>query len=205
VEVIRELEADLVALQEVTLATLPGTVTKTHDLEVMTGYLVVPGPTLFRNNAHFGNALLSAHPVLDIRRHDLSVNGCEPRGLVDVDVEIHGARCRVMVTHLGLRPSERRSQTERLLALFQERSSDTVVLMGDFNEWRPGSFALRHLIGRFGPSPAPRTFPAKLPLLPLDRIWVKPGDALDHVASHVSPLSRIASDHLPLKALLSIP
>jgi len=73
-----------------------------------------------------------------------------------------------------------------------------VLLMGDLNEWRGRSGAIRLLDRRLGPSAAARTFPSWLPVLALDRIYAEGPAVLRDVYVYRSPLARHASDHLPL-------
>ena len=74
------------------------------------GHHAVAGPTLLRPDGHYGNALLTRRPVLDVRHVDLTVYRREPRAALDVDLDIDGVAVRVIVTHLGLLPGERRTQ-----------------------------------------------------------------------------------------------
>jgi endonuclease/exonuclease/phosphatase family metal-dependent hydrolase len=76
------------------------------------------------------------------------------------------------------------------------------VLLGDLNEWFLWGRPLRWLQGIFGKTPAPLTFPSGFPLFALDRIWVRPPTALITLEAHTSALSRVASDHLPVKAVI---
>jgi endonuclease/exonuclease/phosphatase family metal-dependent hydrolase len=78
-----------------------------------------------------------------------------------------------------------------------------VTLMGDFNEWNPFSQSLRCLRSHFGHLRAPATYPARFPILALDRILVCPRAAREEVRAVKTPLARIASDHLPLKAVVT--
>ncbi|MNT89055.1 hypothetical protein D3C72_2297170 [compost metagenome] len=78
--------------------------------------------------------------------------------------------------------------------------------MGDFNEWRlgPGS-ALTRLESVFGPLPAPiPSYPARMPVLSLDRIMANRADLIAEMAVHDTPLARKASDHLPLLARIDL-
>ncbi len=198
--------ADVVGLQEVdTHRDAHGHVDQLDLLTRLTGFTAVAGPTLVHTRGRFGNAVLSRHPIVALRRHDLSLPAREPRGAVDVDVawRPRGA-VRVVVTHLGLRSGDRRFQVWRLLRTIGEERGDPLVLMGDFNEWRPGAPTLRRLTARFGRARALRTFPSRRPLLALDRIWAQPPAALADVAVHRSTLARVASDHLPIRARLVI-
>jgi hypothetical protein len=68
----------------------------------------------------------------------------------------------------------------------------------------PGARAARRLHAHFGETPAPATFPSGWPLFALDRLWVNPLHCLRELAVHRSPLSRVASDHLPLAATLEL-
>jgi endonuclease/exonuclease/phosphatase family metal-dependent hydrolase len=87
-----------------------------------------------------------------------------------------------------------------MLDVLMVKPDRITIVMGDINEWLPGSRPLRWLQGRLGRSPAPRTYPAFFPLFALDRIWVWPIRALQSIRAHDSPVARIASDHLPLVA-----
>ena len=112
---------------------------------------------------------------------------------------------RVVVTHFGLRRAERRDQTQRLLAALKARDAKQfTVVIGDFNEWLPKSRCLSWLQDRFGKPPAPATYPAFLPLFALDRIWVFPERALVDIHVHHTAITRVCSDHLPLKAIITM-
>lgn len=203
--VLRELGADIVGLQEVdSRSNAAGHARQLERLAGASGYHSIAGPTIHRKDGHFGNALLTGGRAREIRRLDLSHPGREPRGAIDVDLDIDGVIVRVIVTHLGLRPGERRFQVKRLLDVLSLEEGILTVVMGDINEWLPGSRPLRWLHGRLGRSPAMRTFPSFLPLFALDRIWVWPRKALQAVDVHGTPAARIASDHLPIKASIDV-
>jgi endonuclease/exonuclease/phosphatase family metal-dependent hydrolase len=109
---------------------------------------------------------------------------------------------RVIATHLGLRPGERRRQIRKLLACMHQTGSMPTVLMGDLNEWFLWGRPLRWLHRHFRRAPSPATFPAGWPVFALDRIWVEPWQALRSLAAHDSALARMASDHRPVRASL---
>jgi endonuclease/exonuclease/phosphatase family metal-dependent hydrolase len=200
--VLREIDADVLALQEV----------EAHDdgadmlawLARETGYHAIAGTTLQRHDGHYGNGLLTRCPVQDKRLCDLSWRGREPRGAIAADLDCGGHRLRVVATHLGLRPAERREQVTQLLHLFKERPHDRSVLLGDLNEWFLWGRPLRRLHRHFEQTPSVATFPARMPVLALDRIWTHPRTMLRRVAAHKSTLARAASDHLPLVATLEV-
>lgn len=199
--VLRELRADVVALQEVEHHAVEGNDLLDYlaDKADMQG---IAGPTLQRGSRHYGNALLSRLPVAAVNRVDLSHDRREPRGAIDAALEWRGRKLQVIATHLGLSPFERRGQVRTLLRLLEARPADAAVLMGDLNEWLLWGRPLRWLRGHFAPTRHVRTFPSRLPLFALDRIWVAPHGILEHLEAHRTPLARMASDHLPLTARL---
>lgn len=200
-EVIESLDADVIGVQEIDMKLLVDGRTQLDYFAATLGLHAVAGPNIQGRRGKFGNALLSRWPVRAVRRIDFTVRHFEPRGAIDCELEAEGGPIRVVVTHLGLNAAERRHQVRALLAGLEGwAESMPTVVMGDFNEWRPTRGALRRLDHRFGLSAMPRTFPSRLPLLPLDRIWVWPAEGLRHLQVYASPLSRVASDHLPLRA-----
>jgi endonuclease/exonuclease/phosphatase family metal-dependent hydrolase len=197
-DVLREMRADVVALQEVPLGG-PRVPDVLGVLRAATGYAAAEGPTWTDENGRYGNAVLSRFPIAAVRGIDLSFGSREPRGALDADLDCHGHPLRVVATHLGLRLSERRDQIRRLLQAFDTYRMP-VILLGDINEWFVWGSSLRQLVSHFQAVPAPRTFPSRCPLFALDRIWIRPRHRLVHVRAHATPLARLASDHLPLVA-----
>ena len=198
IRVIDELHADIIGLQEVA---------GTPDADAMEliahecGYWAVAGPNIVEHRGHFGNLLLSRWPIREHRLLDISVASREPRGAIDARGAQH---LQVIVTHLGLRRGERRKQLARLNNAVS--SDDTpAVILGDFNTPTRRELHRAGLGGGWAPRLAPRSFPANLPLLALDRIWVRPDALLHSVRAHRSRLSRVASDHLPVVASLCLP
>jgi endonuclease/exonuclease/phosphatase family metal-dependent hydrolase len=202
--VIRELDADVVALQEVDARYhIEDGDDQAEYLATATGMEAVYGPALIRHQGSCGNAVLTRWPVKGVRRVEIGVPGREPRALLDTDIEVAGLPVRVLVTHFGLRHAERRLQTEMLVHAVGHHGDGCTILLGDFNEWTPVGHTLRRLNAVFGRSPAVRSFPAPMPALALDRIWVHPPNALVEVCAHRSRLARWASDHLPVRGWLS--
>ncbi len=200
-----EVEAHVVALQEVDSRGRPaGTPDQLEVLAQALGMGAVAGPTMTGADGDYGNAVLTTLPVRSIRPLDLSVSGAEPRGALIVELSFAGAPVHVISLHLGLQRGERRIQLERLFAALDALPAGPVVVAGDFNEWWPQGPVLRRLRRRFGRSPAPASFPARLPVLALDRIWVHPEGSITRLVAHRSPLARRASDHLPVVAELAV-
>ena len=204
--VLRELNCDIYALQEVD--NRPGDHEESMQLEYLAATMqmaAVPGLRIVRHTGEYGNAVLTRFPIKEIRRHDLSYSWCEPRGAIDIELDVGGQPLRVIATHLGLRRSERRFQWRRLMVAIAEGSMEMpTIVLGDMNEWYRGARTLREAHVAFGEPPAPAGFPSFAPLLALTRIWVRPRPALESVVVHRNELTRQASDHLPLKATLDL-
>lgn len=206
-EVLRELDADVFALQEVEVF---------RDDPGLLDYLcegrpwrAIHGITMERESGGYGNAVISRLPVCSVHRQDLSFKDREPRGALHVRFGLEHRELLVVATHLGLRPAERRDQARELAATLDAEldapaQPTLTVLMGDFNEWFLWGRPLRLLRGRFPPAPSRATFPARFPLFAIDRIWVGPGPRHVHVKKIRNPLTRVASDHLPLVAQIEL-
>ena len=197
VRVIEELGCDTVGLQEVDY--------RLDYIAQKLGMQAIPGLTLARHDGPFGNALLTRRKVLDVRRLGFTYSRREPRNALDVDLEVNGETVRVIVTHLGLWPAERRYQVKKILELIRATPSyERVIVLGDINEWLPLGRPLRWMNALFGRCPAERSFPSRWPLVALDRVWVRPRHALLALKAHRSPLAELASDHLPVKAIIAL-
>lgn len=206
VRIINEFGADVIALQEVSFPTR-----KTHgytidDLARQTRMIAVPGLTLTKKHADYGNLLLTRYPIIRLRKLDLTLKAREPRGAIMATLDIHGVPCTVIGTHLGLRQRERYRQIQRIMRSIQINSIEgPIILMGDLNEWNTTGGALRILRRFFRKAPAPPSYPSRFPILSLDRILIRPRKALMGISVLRSPLARLASDHLPVKADIRFP
>jgi endonuclease/exonuclease/phosphatase family metal-dependent hydrolase len=204
--VIRELKPDIIGLQEVDYRPLGEK--KSYQLNYLaevTGLTPIAGPTIHRPDAVFGNALLTSGEILSVRRHDLSVRRRQPRGAIDADILVRGRPVRAIVTHLGLSGRERKKQVLRLLDLLADKGTFHTLVLGDINEWWPPRFSVRELNAFMGRAFSPRTFPSSWPIFSLDRIWFSPRGALTDGGAVKTPLTRVASDHLPVHATVTIP
>lgn len=205
--VIAELCADVVALQEADrrfgdragLLDLPAL---RDECGLVPVHPDTPGPS----HGWHGNLILvrAGTEVRSVR--PLALPGLEPRGALVAELRLHGRPLRVIGAHFGLLPRSRRQQTQTILDRIDEMEPHPTLLMGDLNEWRTGpSSPLAPFLRHFRPGPAPRSFPARMPMLPLDRLMVGPVGELHDIAAHTSPLARKASDHLPVTARLTLP
>jgi endonuclease/exonuclease/phosphatase family metal-dependent hydrolase len=204
-EVIREMSVDLIALQEVD--NQPGDDVESMQLEYLSEVLemaAIPGLRMIRQTGEYGNAILTRFPILAVRRHDLSFPLCEPRGAIDAHLDVHGCTVRVIAAHLGLRRSERAFQWQRVLEAVATEPDIPTFVLGDMNEWYRGARTLREAHRLFGEPPAPPAFPSFWPLLALTRIWVRPPEAIVAIEVHRTELAKVASDHLPVKAMIDV-
>lgn len=165
----------------------------------------VRGPNIRGPKGDMGNALISKHPIAAVRLLDLSLPGREPRGAIDVDIELDGSLVRVLVAHLGLRVREREAQVAKLVAALDSFPDRPAVVMGDFNEWHLHRSTLTPLDERLGRATPVPSFPARFPFLSLDRIWASKDGIVTNLHVHRTPLALKASDHLPVQATVRIP
>jgi endonuclease/exonuclease/phosphatase family metal-dependent hydrolase len=204
--VLKELNCDIYALQEVD--NQEGEGEDSAQLEYLSRELqmaAVPGLRIVRHSGEFGNALLTRLPILSVHRHDLSYWRFEPRGALDVQLDLGHHKLRVIATHLGLSRRERRSQWRHLLRAVASAPAELpTIVLGDMNEWLPSSATLRDAHSILGEPLAPPAFPAFAPFLALTRIWVRPVGAMASIEVHRTALSRRASDHLPVKAVVDV-
>jgi endonuclease/exonuclease/phosphatase family metal-dependent hydrolase len=203
IDVIDELAADVVALQEV-LSPVRG-FDMHASLRDETGLHLVTLATMPLAGGTFGNALLSRWPIVELAEHGLSVGTREPRGALDATIGRDARELRVIATHLGLRSTERHEQLSRLLAIVKREPGLPTVIAGDFNMTRAKARELRAHAEHLGEHSALATFPSFAPMLPLDRIFALHGAAIVDVVVHRSRKARVASDHLPLVATVEIP
>ncbi len=205
-DVLAEINADIVALQEADLRF--GERSGILDLQQLhdrLGLIPVPVANANKNHGWHGNVVLVREAAVH-DTHQITLPGVEPRGALVVDMEAKSVQLRVIATHFGLLRRSRAKQVDAVLQSAQSAFGRTVLLMGDLNEWRIGKRSglakLEPIFGGvdlFAPS-----YPSRYPLLALDRILCNPRQSLRNIAVHSTPLSRVASDHLPVMAELAI-
>jgi endonuclease/exonuclease/phosphatase family metal-dependent hydrolase len=203
-EVLRELDADVIALQEADrrfgsrASAMP-----LHMIEEHSDYKPVPLDARSGSLGWHGNALLVKKNVEVLDKELVHLPSLEPRGAVLADLRVNDTDIRVVGMHLDLSGLWRRRQAHAILAHLDARGGEPpTVLMGDLNEWsvRGGclrDFGQHHRIAECG-----RSFHARRPIAQLDRIMVSPGLEIVESGAHQSATARKASDHLPIWAEL---
>lgn len=207
--VLREIDADIVGLQEVLC--IQGQEShddQAHYLARELGLDFRLGENRRLRGGAYGNVVLSRFPMMATRNHDISVAGREQRGCLRVDIDLHGNQpLHIYNVHLGTSFTERRHQARKLLHEDVLKNSDHTgprVLLGDFNEWTHG-LASRLLHEHFQNADlrlhiGARTYPGVLPFMHLDHIYFDESLELLEAKLHRSRTALIASDHLPIVA-----
>jgi endonuclease/exonuclease/phosphatase family metal-dependent hydrolase len=157
---------------------------------------------------HHGNALMSKFPIIRHENCDVSISGPERRGLLHSVLRIphDGSELHAICVHLGLREEHRRQQLKLLCQrVTHEVPPDApLIIAGDFNDWRLkadgllSNCGLHEVFTRANGQPA-KTFPARFPVLRLDRIYVRNAGVHAPIVLPSRPWSHL-SDHAPLAA-----
>jgi endonuclease/exonuclease/phosphatase family metal-dependent hydrolase len=211
VDVVLELDADILCLQEVMNVTdAQANYDQAREIErALPGFNCSFGSNREYRGGAYGNLTLSRFPVLSRRNHDLSRRHREPRGVFQTEIEIApGRRIQLFNVHLGTGHMERRFQARKLMnseVLCQPGLHGPRLVLGDFNEWTHGltTRLLRNEFKALRPRHStriPRTFPALMPFLSLDHCYYEPPLQLVDTKLWRSRKALFASDHLPLVA-----
>lgn len=175
-------------------------------------------PLVRSKTEDYGIALLSRYPMRLVRAENLPTlerrKPFEKRGAVWAEIDVDGSTVQVLNTHLGLNSEERAAQVEALVGeewLASPKFHGPFVLCGDFNS-RPSQWPYKRLAKAALDAPnavfrgkAPATWPSSKAFFRIDHVFIpKTGGA---VAAEVprTPLTRVASDHLPLIVDVLIP
>ena len=218
-DAIRDVDADIACVQEVLgnhvqhAQRHPGSPHTTH-----TEYLAEScwSHHIYGRNAIFadgdqGNAMLSKFKFTQYHNHDVSIGSHEPRGLLHGVLRLPKRRgLHIINVHLGLLESHRQQQIGRLCRYIESDipNNAPLVIAGDFNDWQKRGHAQLRNAGlcecfeELSGSLA-RTFPARLPLLPLDRIYLRNATARYVHVLCKRPWSHL-SDHAALYAEIEL-
>jgi endonuclease/exonuclease/phosphatase family metal-dependent hydrolase len=209
-EVIRSLNADIVALQEV-IGAGPAGAGQAEEIGAAVGMGWVMAPVRQLRKHLFGNVILSRLPIVHHSQYDLSWRTCEPRACQRADLDLgSGHQLHIYNVHLGTAVLERRYQATRLAAFVHDRRVEgPKVILGDFNEWTRGLAtktlsSLFESIDIYAYLKRRRTYPGIFPFLHLDHIYYEGRVEVRGVELARSRASLMASDHLPLIADLRI-
>jgi endonuclease/exonuclease/phosphatase family metal-dependent hydrolase len=217
-ERLRELNADIVFLQEVQGEhTSHGERFHNYPEGAQHDYIAqevwlhsVYGKNSVYEAGHHGNAILSRFPILQSFNTDVSAHRFESRGLLHCEIDLSGnKRVHCLCVHFGLFARGRRAQTSALIEYVRNEipPDAPLIIAGDFNDWRnqmgktlAGELQIQDVFHLYGGKLA-RSFPSRLPLLRLDRIYVRGFDVLQ-VNVHTGGNWQRLSDHAALSAQL---
>jgi endonuclease/exonuclease/phosphatase family metal-dependent hydrolase len=210
--VLREIDADVVALQEVVnRRDRAAEDDQATYMAEQLGYFCRIAETRKHRLGVLGNVTLSRWKIETSRHIDLSVAGRQPRGALRTDIRVRDDLLHIFNVHLGTAARERRAQArlidERLLKAIDV--SGQRIVMGDFNDWNHGLVTHTlstefHLTDLAAHLPRTRAYPAVLPFLHLDHVYLDHRLKIEKARFHRNRLSLIASDHLPLVVDLSL-
>jgi endonuclease/exonuclease/phosphatase family metal-dependent hydrolase len=206
VTVLRELQADIIALQECDYRFGERESVLPKAMLDDTPWRAAPVAKRARSLGWHGNALLVRRDIEIEHAEPLTLPTLEPRGAVRADLVLDGRRVRVLGMHLDLSGLRRRDQIRAILKHCDgcEHAVPT-VLMGDFNQWGLATGAFREFANGWHVPPIGNSFPSRRPIAPLDRIVHSPEWSCCEAAVHHSALAAAASDHLPVRATLKLP
>ncbi|HEX8130175.1 MAG TPA: endonuclease/exonuclease/phosphatase family protein [Pyrinomonadaceae bacterium] len=214
--VLRELDADIIALQEVlSVGGAAREMDQARFIAEELGYDYCIGENRRLSGGAYGNVILSRLPWRHVHNYDITWRGRERRGCLRVDIETGSGDdaaasqlIHLFNVHLGTAYIERRHQARQLVGdriLGSAELTGARVVLGDFNEWTKG-LATRLLTEQLQSADlrthlrSPRTYPGALPLVHLDHIYFDPALELQQLTLHKSLTALVASDHLPLIA-----
>jgi endonuclease/exonuclease/phosphatase family metal-dependent hydrolase len=209
-EVIRELDADIIALQEV-IGAGPNGAGQAEEIGAAVGMGWVMTSVRHLRRHLYGNVVLSRHPIVHHSHYDVSWRTCEPRACQRADLDLGSGRLlHLYNVHLGTAVLERRYQARRLASYVHDRRiAGPKIILGDFNEWLRGQVtktlsALFDSIDIYAHLKRRRTYPGIFPVVHLDHIYYEGQVEVRGVELHRSRTALMASDHLPLIAILRI-
>jgi endonuclease/exonuclease/phosphatase family metal-dependent hydrolase len=201
-DVLNEIDADVVALQEADqrfgprLSALPP-----EMIAARTDYVPIPFDTHLHSIGWHGNAMLVRASVKILNHRVVSLPSLEPRGAVVADLSVNGTTLRAVGMHLDLSGLWRRRQARAIISQLGDQAAKLpTILMGDLNEWRLHSGCLLDFAHHFQIAATSPSFHTRRPVSRLDRIMVSPGIRVVASGTHHSVKAKRASDHYPVWA-----
>lgn len=203
--ILREIDADVIALQECDLRFGERASVISRAALDDTPWRAAPVAVRPLSLGWHGNALLVRKDIAVREAAAVPLPTLEPRGAVRADLAMGGSRLRVVGMHLDISGLRRRQQVRSILSHVAECGARCpTVLLGDLNDWSRNGRALREFGEEWRMVGAGRSFPARRPIAPLDRIVVCSRWRVEACGVHHSALAARASDHLPVWARLSL-
>ena len=205
-EVLREIDADVIALQECDRRFgHRAAVISHHLLDEHSPWKAVSVGIRAQSMGWHGNALLVRKDAIVTDSEPIHLPALEPRGAVMADVRVGGTMLRVVGMHLDLSGLWRRRQAHAIMSHVATCSAQhPTVLMGDLNEWTRAAGCLRDFARDFAFAATGPSFHARRPIGRLDRIMVSRDWRIVDCGVHASLAARTASDHLPVWAQIEI-
>lgn len=198
-DVLDEIDADVALLQEADTRFGVRTAALPEAALAARGWEAAPLGEQHLALGWHGNAVLVRRDVRLAHSHRIVLPALEPRGAVMADVAVGNHVLRLVGAHLDLTGLWRARQTRAIIdAVARAPGNPPELLMGDFNEWRNGGSAIAALARHWRELALGPSFPARLPIGRLDRIFAHHALKIADAAVHASPLARKASDHLPI-------
>ncbi len=209
-EVLNELEADVIGLQEVLCVKgKESNEDQAAFLAAKLGLNIEFGGNREIDNSSYGNATLTKFVIREYENFDISIDGYEKRGCLRTQIEIERSEpLEFFNVHLGTSYFERRKQVDRLLAkrvLDYDLFTENRIIAGDFNEWTKGKttklFKKAFRTVEAKPDLGKRkTYPGIFPIFHLDHIYFDADFKLKRAFVYRSKTALKASDHLPIVA-----
>jgi endonuclease/exonuclease/phosphatase family metal-dependent hydrolase len=204
--ILHEIDADVIALQECDMRFGERASVIPRAALDETAWRAAPVAVRPLSLGWHGNALLVRKDIAIREAGGVPLPTLEPRGAVRADLAVGSARLRVVGMHLDISGLRRRQQVRSILTHVAGcHAPCPTVLLGDLNDWSRNGRALREFGEEWRMVGAGRSFPARRPVAPLDRIVVSARWQVDACGVHHSSLAARASDHLPIWARLSLP
>ena len=172
------------------------------------------GKNAVYDQGHHGNAVLSRYPIVRWDNQDISAHRFESRGLLHCEISLadagHPLHC--LCVHFGLFARGRGRQFDALVERINQLvpPGAPMIIAGDFNDWRNHASRLLarelqlHEVFEVRHGKLARSYPVGLPLLRMDRIYVRGMDIRQAEVHAHHPWNKI-SDHAALSAILILP
>lgn len=207
--VLKQLEPDLVALQEVDCRTTrSGGVDQAAELGRLTGMHFAFGKAMDYAGGQYGEAILSREPLTEVHVHALAApEGKEPRAALAATARVGGAEgpaLRFVATHLDHTSSDlRMAQITALSRALENPAGMPAILAGDLNA-SPDAPEIRTLAERWTDASAGQpqmSFPSDKPKIRIDYLFIRPSGGWRVIESRVID-EPVASDHRPVRVVL---